>query len=214
MKEKYLPIGTVVLLKDATKMLMVTGYCSSTPEDPNKVYDYVASLFPEGNLAGESVALFNHEQIGTIAHMGLENDEFKKLDKTIKDAMATPQLPTNSLDNLAPFTPENINLILEEINKQGDALKPIAEPTAFNEDVIKKPVFELPSLGGDTKKEEKKEETSVKKESIEEKVVERSDADGQPVLQLQPIFDGNQTSGGTDGSTAPASDGIIGLARL
>ena len=28
MKEKYLPIGTVVLLKGATKRLMITGYCS------------------------------------------------------------------------------------------------------------------------------------------------------------------------------------------
>ena len=77
MKEKYLPIGTVLLLKDATKMLMITGYCSSTPEDPNKVYDYVACLFPEGGLAGDEVALFNHDQIGTITHMGLDNDEFK-----------------------------------------------------------------------------------------------------------------------------------------
>ena len=86
MKEKYLPIGTVLLLKEATKMLMITGYCSSTPEDPNKVYDYVACLFPEGGLAGDEVALFNHDQIGTIVHMGLDNDEFKELDKKIKIA--------------------------------------------------------------------------------------------------------------------------------
>ena len=41
MKEKYLPIGTVVLLKDATKRIMITGYCSSIPEDVEKLYDDV-----------------------------------------------------------------------------------------------------------------------------------------------------------------------------
>ena len=75
MKEKYLPIGTVVLLKDASKHLMITGYCSSTPEDPEKFYDYVSMLFPEGALAGEGVALFDHDQIEKIFFEGFVDEE-------------------------------------------------------------------------------------------------------------------------------------------
>ena len=33
MKEKYLPLGTVVLLKEATKRLIITGYCSMLPDN-------------------------------------------------------------------------------------------------------------------------------------------------------------------------------------
>lgn len=228
MKEKYLPIGTVLLLKDATKMLMITGYCSSTPEDPNKVYDYVACLFPEGGLAGDEVALFNHDQIGTITHMGLDNDEFKELDKKIKVAMANEPPPEIAADlsNLPPFTPENVNMILQELNKHGDDLKPLAEPTAFNEEAIKKPVFDLPSLGGDDKKEEEEKEDEAVPEAEDEEeetvndVSAASALEGQPVLQLEPIFEGvkydNAVLSATSAPTEPAgaSGNFSGLARL
>ena len=229
MKEKYLPIGTVLLLKEATKMLMITGYCSSTPEDPNKVYDYVACLFPEGGLAGDEVALFNHDQIGTIVHMGLDNEEFKELDKKIKIAMATdPSVPaTDDITKLPPFTPENVNFILQELHKHSDELHPVAEPTAFDEETIKKPVFSLPTLGGDEKKEEKEEKEVVEeKDDVEEDNVEEVNTaienplDGQPVLQLEPIFEGVTYNEGIPSATsAPAgstgtSGGFSGLARL
>lgn len=225
MKEKYLPIGTVVLLKDATKRLMITGYCSSQPESPNVVYDYVGCLFPEGNLGGDEVALFNHDQIGTIPHMGLVDDEFKALDKNIKEAMVSKPEPAlkdelGEFANLPPFTPENIGNILSQINAQGDALKPIAEPTAFNEEAIQKPTFELPTLDGAKKKETEKKEKNSEEEiednegesSVEEKV-----ADGQPVLQLQPIFDNSTPASDSSSSEAPAapvSTEFSGLARL
>ena len=225
MKEKYLPIGTVVLLKEATKSLMITGYCSSTPEDQNTVYDYVAYLFPEGSLAGENVALFNHDQIGSIVHMGLDNDEFKNLDKLIKESVANPApaapvapVANDNATALPPFTPENINMILEEIHKHEDELKPVAEPTAFDEEAIKKPVFELPSLDGGNKKEEKEEEEEEEEETPEEEetasepIQKETVADGQPVLQLQPIFDSNGSS--ESAPAAPTSGGIPGLSRL
>lgn len=225
MKEKYLPIGTVVLLKDATKHLMITGYCSSTPEDPNKFYDYVSLLFPEGALAGESVALFDHEQIGSVVHMGLVNDEFTNLNNVIKESIASDQAaaaaqPAPAANGeLPPFTPENINLMLQEIHKHGDEYKPIAEPTAFDEEAIKKPMFQLPSLDGGSKKEEKKEEEEEEDDSdfnFEEEPIETEEKEvvpeGQPVLQLQPIFEGDSVP---SSDSSPASDGgIIGLTRL
>lgn len=227
MKEKYLPIGTVVLLKEATKTLMITGYCSSTPDEPNTVYDYVAYLFPEGSLAGENVALFNHDQIGSVVYMGLVNDEFKNLEKVIKESVEAPAAPATpaapsadaNVNALPPFTPENINLMLQEIHKHEDELKPVEEPTAFDEEAIKKPVFELPSLDGGNKKEEKEEEeeeeeeeTPEEEETASEPIQKETVADGQPVLQLQPIFDG--AASGDSTPVAPANGGLSGLSRL
>ena len=41
---KFLPLGAVVLLKNATKRVMITGFCSIRKDDPNdkKIYDYIA----------------------------------------------------------------------------------------------------------------------------------------------------------------------------
>lgn len=70
-----LPIGTVVILKDATKKVMVTGYKSKTP-DSDKVYDYNGCIFPEGFI--ENVyCLFNHSEVEEVFYLGLENDESK-----------------------------------------------------------------------------------------------------------------------------------------
>ena len=40
MKEKYLPIGSVVILKGATKKVMITGFFSIADQDQQVVYDY------------------------------------------------------------------------------------------------------------------------------------------------------------------------------
>lgn len=39
-KEKYLPVGTVVLLKGGKKRTMITGFCASSNEEKNRIYDY------------------------------------------------------------------------------------------------------------------------------------------------------------------------------
>ena len=44
--DKYLPIGTVVLLKNATKRLMIVGFCVKGDTD-DKIYDYVGCLYSE-----------------------------------------------------------------------------------------------------------------------------------------------------------------------
>lgn len=73
--EKYLPIGTVVMLKGGTKRVMIIGFCAVTKTNVDKLYDYSGCLYPEGLLSSEQVALFDHEQIEEVYHMGLANDE-------------------------------------------------------------------------------------------------------------------------------------------
>ncbi|MBR4260598.1 MAG: DUF4176 domain-containing protein [Clostridia bacterium] len=79
--EKYLPIGTVVLLKNANKRVMITGFASMSPETGNKIFDYSGCAYPEGFLNYNEVCVFDHEQIDKVFFKGLSDDEeqdFKK----------------------------------------------------------------------------------------------------------------------------------------
>lgn len=85
MKEKYLPIGTVVLLTNGTKKVMITGYLPIDVEANNKMYDYTGCLFPEGVIIDSETLAFNHDQIQEIVYDGLNNEESEEFIKTIKN---------------------------------------------------------------------------------------------------------------------------------
>ena len=77
-KEKYLPIGTVVILKGATKRLMISGFCAIDNSNKDKIWDYSGCIYPEGFLTSDQICLFDHDQIEKIYHIGLSNDEEEK----------------------------------------------------------------------------------------------------------------------------------------
>lgn len=72
--KQLLPIGSVVLLKDAEKRLMIFGVCQTDREN-RKDYDYVGVLYPEGNVGEEVRFLFNHEDIQQVDFEGYRDDE-------------------------------------------------------------------------------------------------------------------------------------------
>lgn len=75
MKEKFLPIGSVVLLKGATHKIMINGYCAVAEERKNKIFNYRGCPYPEGILSTNGVALFDNDQIAEVCHMGFKNQE-------------------------------------------------------------------------------------------------------------------------------------------
>ena len=85
--KKYLTIGTVVLLKNGKKRIMITGFCVIPEEDKNKMFDYTGVLFPEGAIDSKQGLMFDHNQIDKIYHLGLSDEEEKqfkeKLDEVI-----------------------------------------------------------------------------------------------------------------------------------
>jgi len=86
-KEKYLPVGTVVLLKGGNKKVMITSYLifSTGDEKDKKMYDYGACRYPEGLIDSSAGIGFNHEDIEKIIHLGLEDDEeYKTLNTSLK----------------------------------------------------------------------------------------------------------------------------------
>lgn len=71
---ELLPIGSVVLLRGAKKKLMIYGV-RQTSAETKKEYDYIAVMYPEGNVGGKSQVMFNHEDIEEIFYQGFENEE-------------------------------------------------------------------------------------------------------------------------------------------
>mgnify|MGYP001071819042 CR=1 FL=1 len=70
-----LPIGSIILLKDGEKKLMVYGVKQSDEGDNNKEYDYIGVMYPEGNIGSEYQFLFNHKDIAHVIFRGYEDDE-------------------------------------------------------------------------------------------------------------------------------------------
>ncbi len=86
---KYLPLGSVVLLKDAWKKVMIMGFSPINMDNKEEVYDYIGCLYPEGIIKTDMNILFNHENIKEIIAIGLIDEEQKdfmsKIEKLIGD---------------------------------------------------------------------------------------------------------------------------------
>lgn len=73
--KELLPIGSIVLLKDGEKRLMVNGIMQSDADGSGKEYDYLGVLYPEGHIGAQFQYLFNHEDIAEVVFRGYEDEE-------------------------------------------------------------------------------------------------------------------------------------------
>ena len=89
---KHLPIGTVVLLKNAKKKIMITGFLSVSPETGKKVFDYSGCPYPEGFLDYNKVCVFNHSQIDKVFFNGYINEEELIFKKKLDEQMSKVDL--------------------------------------------------------------------------------------------------------------------------
>lgn len=71
---ELLPIGSVVILKNAVKKLMIFGV-GQTEQSENKEYDYIGVMYPEGNMGDGSQFLFNHSDIDEVFFRGFDDEE-------------------------------------------------------------------------------------------------------------------------------------------
>ncbi|MCL2016889.1 MAG: DUF4176 domain-containing protein [Defluviitaleaceae bacterium] len=74
---ELLPIGSIVLLKEGIKRLMIFGIKQTDVLEDGTAndYDYVGVLYPEGNVGKEYQFLFNHENIAEVIFRGFEDTE-------------------------------------------------------------------------------------------------------------------------------------------
>ena len=62
-----LPIGSVVVLKDSEKALMIIGIL---PRNGETVRDYVGVLYPEGFISSDMFLVFDHKDIDIVLFRG------------------------------------------------------------------------------------------------------------------------------------------------
>lgn len=105
-RDKYLPVGSVVLLQNGSKRVMINGFCTMDASKPDKIYDYSGVLFPEGSLSSDQTLLFDHSQIVRIDHIGLDNQEerdFKvKLAQIVAAANQSGSIPSGQTPQMSP----------------------------------------------------------------------------------------------------------------
>jgi len=77
--KKLVPAGSIVLLKNAVKKLIVIGIMqqknSEQVEGVPMVYDYIGVPYPEGYIGPNSAFLFNHQDIDQVVFTGYEDEE-------------------------------------------------------------------------------------------------------------------------------------------
>ena len=79
MNIRYLPIGSVVKLKNNDKMIMITGYYSVEYARDLEIYDYSGCAYPEGVMIKSSCCSFNQSDIKEVLFEGYKTDEYKTL---------------------------------------------------------------------------------------------------------------------------------------
>ena len=71
---RLLPVGSVVLLKEAEKELMIIGIL---PVNKEKRYDYLAVVYPEGYINDKYIFLFDHDDIKEIKYLGYMSSAYQ-----------------------------------------------------------------------------------------------------------------------------------------
>jgi hypothetical protein len=72
--DRYLPIGSVVLLSGGRKRIMIYGQMQRET-GTGEIWDYVACPYPEGHLGKQFTYLFNHGQIARVFFIGSQDRE-------------------------------------------------------------------------------------------------------------------------------------------
>lgn len=78
-EKNLLPIGSIVVLKEGYKKLMVIGRMQLQGKE-ERLWDYLGVLYPEGYLGEGYTFLFNNEDIEEVVFEGytdLEDEAFR-----------------------------------------------------------------------------------------------------------------------------------------
>ena len=74
MLDRLFPIGSVVLLKDSTKKVMIIGVCQKEVQ-ADTLWDYAGCVYPEGYMGADQTFLFNNNQIDKVFAVGYQDEE-------------------------------------------------------------------------------------------------------------------------------------------
>ena len=83
-EEKYLPLGSIVMLKGGKHKLSIMGFCLVIPEKKRQ-YDYVGVFYPEGYVGVDNLFVFDHDDIDEVFSIGYTDHT----DKEFKEKLTT-----------------------------------------------------------------------------------------------------------------------------
>lgn len=86
MIKDLLPIGSVVLLKEGEKRLMICGVLQQEADGSGDTYDYMGVFYPEGHIGDKYQYLFKHEDIEKLYFRGYEDDEREEFINKLAEA--------------------------------------------------------------------------------------------------------------------------------
>lgn len=80
--KSVLPLGSVVLLKDAKRYLVVMGYLI-IEEGTNKVWDYMGCAYPIGAISSDAILTFDTNQIEKVIFKGFSDEDGENFRKKV-----------------------------------------------------------------------------------------------------------------------------------
>ena len=126
MYENLLPLGSVVLLKDAESLVMIISRLVATNES-DSIFDYSACLYPECIVDLNSLVFFNRGDIERVYFIGFQDPEELELQERF-----------SQLGEL--YVKEN-GEIVERKSEGAAEPEPDPEPPAVDPDVVETAVF-------------------------------------------------------------------------
>lgn len=77
MEKHILPIGSVVMLKGATKPVMIFGYMQTSAKYPDTVIDYIGVPYPEGSISLDVQVGLMMTDIEEVLFEGYKTEDFE-----------------------------------------------------------------------------------------------------------------------------------------
>lgn len=97
---KFLPIGSVVLIKEASKKVMIVGYTMVNLEKKNCIYDYLGCFYPEGIVDRKINIAFNHEDIKDVFYLGFQNSDSQEFISNLNNGFSDKNKLNELLENI------------------------------------------------------------------------------------------------------------------
>lgn len=89
--ENILPIGSVVMIRQSDRRLMVIGR-NQRDKRTNEEFDYIACYFPEGVQESTKVLHFNRDDIVLVFSLGFQDEEELLLRRELHKRMEAANL--------------------------------------------------------------------------------------------------------------------------
>ena len=96
MDKQLLPIGSVVLLNNGEKRLMIYGLLQIKADD-KQLFDYIGCLYPEGYISKEHTYMFNHDDIKEVSFLGYINTEHQIFNAKLNELLKSGKMSVENI---------------------------------------------------------------------------------------------------------------------